>query len=224
MRCCARAGTDGSLAPKRCAPDPPRGGLELQPRHGGAACRSVQAEQQQAAHAKDRKRQQDEQLRQEVGAAGVCMCGPAGITPHTGPLHAHPAVQISVHAVCVMPLRARLARQILEQEEQAEQAAALAARAAAVQALANMVAEPAELWAAAVQLVTAHTSASGVQCFADMLDCAHTRAPSTDTCVPLVCPAHMRACAHANLDSCLHCDHRGPGAARLGPARWRPRG
>jgi hypothetical protein len=51
--------------------------------------------------------------------------------------------------------------QAQEEEAKHETAAALAARAAAIQGLANMVADPQDLWQAAVQLANSYTSAAG---------------------------------------------------------------
>lgn len=51
--------------------------------------------------------------------------------------------------------------QAQEQEAQHKQEEAVAARTAAIQGLANMVADPLDLWQAAVQLAKSYTSAAG---------------------------------------------------------------
>jgi hypothetical protein len=51
--------------------------------------------------------------------------------------------------------------QAQEQEAHHKQEAAVAARTAAIQALANMAADPLDLWQAAVQLAKSYTSAAG---------------------------------------------------------------
>ena len=69
-----------------------------------------------------------------------------------------------MHEISKRPVTLHLmdhALQAQEQEELQEQEAALAARAAAIQGLAKMVADPQDLWQAAVQLARTYTSAAG---------------------------------------------------------------
>jgi hypothetical protein len=135
----------------------------------------VQAEQQQQEYQRDKQQQHDQELRRAVSwratwpHAGRPACAGDRLRCQLA-LHsllcaaaaAHPAAHASAH-----PAGLQAQEQVEQQEQDAAIAArqkavgGLAARQKAVGGLAALVAEPADLWAAAVQLVKTYTSVSG---------------------------------------------------------------
>lgn len=109
--------------------------------------RRVQADTQREQHAKDKQQHDQELLRKTVSCWAVRICFATGrnttVVCVTTVLSLHPGMQAQ------------------EQEAQHKQEEAVAARTAAIQGLSNMVADPVDLWQAAVQLAKSYTSAAG---------------------------------------------------------------